>query len=86
MNGLHTDALAMVKASATQPETVFEGPKIPAGEDALLAEEQDYRYELDSEPEDGEGLADEDDGTDLGLEDGEEPWEEDDLHITSYNL
>jgi hypothetical protein len=79
---LRNDALAM--ANVMQPSTgsVFEDLPIPDGADAL-EEEQDYGYELGSESEDNEG-PDEEDG-DLGAEDGEEPWEVDDLHALGYD-
>ncbi len=70
----------MASVTQTQPETIFEGAQISDGESALLAEEQDYGYELGSEPEDGESLDEEDDGADLEAKDGKEPWEADDLH------
>ena len=64
---------------------------IPCGED-LLAEEQDYGYEIHSGSEDGcdsdEGLVSDEhegDAADLGAEDGEEPWDEDDLHVEGYD-
>jgi hypothetical protein len=82
---LRTDSLTMAKATVAQPDTNFEGPQIPDSEDALLAEEQDYGYELSSESEGDEGVDDEDDGGDLGAEDGEEPWEADDLHALGYD-
>ena len=81
---LHNNVLAMAKATPTQPDAIFVNPQIPDSEDALLAEEQDYGYELGSESEEGEG-PDEDDAVDLGAEDGEEPWEADDLHALGYD-
>jgi hypothetical protein len=81
---LRDDALAMAKVTVTQPDTIFEGPQIPDNEDTLLAEEQDYGYELGSESED-EGLGEDDDAADMGPEDGEEPWESDDLHALGYD-
>lgn len=86
---LRNDALAMANVMQPSTGTVFEdlrlGVPIPDGADALLEEEQDYGYELgsDSESEDDEGL-DEEDG-DLGAEDGEEPWDVDDLHALGYD-
>ena len=82
---LRTDVLTMAKVTVAQPDTNFEGPQIPDSEDALLAEEQDYGYELGSESEGDEGVDDEDDGGNLGAEDGEEPWEADNLHALGYD-
>jgi hypothetical protein len=53
---LRNDVLAMAKATLTQPDTNFVNPQIPDSEDALLAEEQDYGYELGSESEGDEGM------------------------------
>ena len=82
---LRSDALAMANVTAMQPSigAVFEDLPIPDGPDALLEEEQDYGYELGSESEDDEGPYEED--GDLGAEDGEEPWEVDDLHALGYD-
>jgi hypothetical protein len=83
---LHNDALAM--ANAMQPNVTdkfFEDlPMILDEADALLAEEQDYGYEFGSESEDDEGPDEDDDGN-LGAEDGEEPWEADDLNTLGYD-
>ena len=64
---------------------------ISRGKD-LLAEEQDYGYEIGSgskyDCDLDEGLdSDEHEGdaADLGAEDGEEPWDEDDLHAEGYD-
>ena len=55
------------------------------GED-LLAEEQDYGYEIGGGSEDEEGLDEcEGDASDLGAEDGEKPWDVDDLHAEGYD-
>ena len=64
---------------------------IPCGKD-LLAEEQDYGYEIGSGSEDDhdsdEGLdldEHEGDAAYLGAEDGEESCHEDDLHAEGYD-
>ena len=55
------------------------------GED-LLAEEQDYGYEIGGGSEDEEGLDEcEGDAADLGAEDGEKPWDVDHLHAEGYD-
>jgi hypothetical protein len=82
---LRNDALAMANATQPNTDTTFEDLPIPDGADALLAEEQDYGYELGSESEDDEDPDEGDDGGDLGAEDGEEPWEADDLHTLGYD-
>jgi len=82
---LRNDVLAMAKATLTQPDTNFVNPQIPDDEDALLAEVQDYGYELGSESEEDEGPDEEDDGADLGAEDGKEPWEAENLHTLGYD-
>ena len=82
---LRDDALAMANAKQPNTDTIFEDIQIPDGEDALLAEEQDYGYEFGGESEDEEGPDEEDDDADLGAEDGEEPWEADDLHTLGYD-
>lgn len=78
---LRKDAQAMAEATVTQPDTLSIDLQIPDSSDALLAEEQDFGYELCNESDDDESPDEEDDGVDdLGAEDGEEPWEEaDDL-------
>jgi hypothetical protein len=81
------DALAM--ANTTQSNTdpiVGSDLQIPDSEEAQLAEEQDYGYEIGGDSEDDESLDElEDDGADLGAEDGEEPWDMDDLYVEGYD-
>lgn len=78
---LQNDALAMVDAtqSSTDPIVDFSVDD----DESRLAEEQDYGYEMGtSESEDDE----ESDGdVDFGAEDGEEPWDVDDLHAEGYD-
>ena len=58
---------------------------IPCGKDQL-AEEQDHGYEIGSGSEDDcDSDEHEGDAADLGAEDGEEPWDEDDLHAEGYD-
>ena len=71
-----------VMANATQSNTdPIVDLQIPDSEEAKLAEEQDYGYEIDGESEDEV----ENDGADLGAEDGEEPWDMDDMQAEGYD-
>ena len=80
------DVLALAKGAVMQTDAVFVNLEIVEGEEALLAEEQDFGYELDDESEEEEDPSEEDDGRDLGAEDGEEPWEDgDDFHALGYD-
>jgi hypothetical protein len=88
----YTDAFrkdALVMANTTQLNTdpiVGSDLQIPDSEEAQLAEEQDYGYEIGGDSEDDESLDElEDDGADLGAEDGEEPWDMDDLYVEGYD-
>jgi hypothetical protein len=79
------DVLAMASVTELNPDTFVNHLGIPREED-LLAEEQDYGYEIGSGSEDEEGLDEHEfDAADLGAEDGEEPWDEDDLHAEGYD-
>ena len=83
------DVLVMDSVVQSSADTFVNHLGIPHGED-LLAEEQDYGYEIGSGSEDDldEGLdSDEHEGdaADFGAEDGEEPWDEDDLHVEGYD-
>jgi hypothetical protein len=72
-------AMASVTQSNDVADTFVNHLGIPREED-LLAEEQDYGYDIGSGSEDEEGFDDcEGDAADLGAEDGEEPWDVDDL-------
>ena len=80
---------SVVQSSA---DTFVDHLGIPCGED-LLAEEQDYGYEIGNGSEDdcdlneGSDLDEhEGDAADLGAEDGEEPWDENDLHVEGHRL
>lgn len=76
------DVLAMANATQSNTDPIVDSDlQIPDSEEAQLAEEQDYGYEIDDESEDDV----EDDGADLGAEDGEEPWEVDDLQAEGYD-
>ena len=79
---------SVVQSSA---DTFVDHLGIPCGED-LLAEEQDYGYGIGSGSVDDsdldEGLDSDEhkgDAADLGAEDGEEPWDEDDLLVEGYD-
>ena len=87
------DVLVMDSVVQSSADTFVNHLGIPHGKD-LLAEEQDYGYEIGSGSEDDcdldEGLdldldEHEGDAVDLGAEDGEEPWDEDDLHAEGYD-
>ena len=49
-------------------------------EDARLIEEEDYGYSI----EDGEDAGEDEEVDDMGAEDGEEPWDMDDLEAEGY--
>jgi hypothetical protein len=72
------DVLAMAGVVQSNADTFVDHLGIPCEED-LLAEEQDYGYDIASGSEDEEGLDDCEGDADLGAEDGEEPWDVDDL-------
>lgn len=57
---------------------------VPEGLEAQFSEREDYRYELGSDAED-EGDDEDNDEANSGPEDGEEPWEVDDLHAEGYD-
>jgi hypothetical protein len=81
------DVLAMASVTQSNTDTFVNHLGIPREED-VLAEEQDYGYEIGSGSEDEEGLDEHDsegDAADLGAEDGEEPWDVDDLHAEGYD-
>ena len=82
----HKDVLASAKGAVMQTDAILVNVKIVEGEEALLAEEQDFGYELGDESEGEEDPSEEDNGADLGAEDGEEPWEDaDDFHALGYD-
>jgi len=85
---LRGDALAMVNAqSTTAASTIVEEIQGVAESDevAQFAEKEDYGYELsDAEDEDSE-CDEDDDGANLGAEDGEEPWQMGDLYAEGYD-
>ena len=75
----------MASVTQSNADTFVNQLGIPREED-LLAEEQDYGYKIGSGSEDEEGLDEpEGDAADLGAEDGEEPWEADDLNAEGYD-
>lgn len=79
------DMLAMASVVQLNADTFIDHLGIPLEED-LLAEEQDYGYEIGGGSEDEEGLDEcEGDAADLGAEDGEKPWDVDDLHAEGYD-
>ena len=84
--GLRKDALAMahVQSTSAVPTEDDEFQIVPEGPEAQFSEKEDYGYELDSDAEDG-GDDEDDDDANLGAEDGEEPWEIDDLHAEGYD-
>ena len=78
------DVLAMANATQSNTDPIVDSDlQIPDSEEAQLAEEQDYGYEIDGELESEDDV--EDDGADLGAEDGEEPWDVDDLQAEGYD-
>jgi len=76
------DVRAMANAMQSNTDPIVDSDlQIPDSEEAQLAEEQDYGYEISGESEDEV----EDDGADLGAEDGEEPWDMDDIQAEGYD-
>ena len=49
-------------------------------EDAQLAEEEDYGYSIEDDEDEGDG----EEVDDMGAEDGEEPWDINDLEAEGY--
>ncbi len=76
----------MVNAQSTAaPSTLVEEVQsVAESEEAQFAEKEDYGYELGSDTE-NEDDGQNDDGVDLGAEDGEEPWQMGDLHTEGYD-
>ena len=86
---LREDALAMVNAQSTSAASAIVEDEVQVvdeleSEEARLAEKSDYGYELGSDAEDEDYVSDDNDAN-LGAEDGEEPWEMDDLHAEGYD-
>jgi hypothetical protein len=81
---LRKDALAMAHMQSTYSATEDEFPSEVEGPEAQFSEKEDYGYELGSDAED-EGDEEDDGDANLGAEDGEEPWEVDDLHAERYD-
>jgi hypothetical protein len=83
MAAFRKDAREMVKQSTSATGKFAEEQVHDTSEEARFAEEDDYGYELGDEiPLDNES-SDEDDN--LGAEDGEEPWDLDDLHAEGFD-
>jgi hypothetical protein len=81
---LRADALAMVNTYSTSAAFAVVDDElhvVPESEEDLLAERDDYGYELGEEESNDE----DDDIANLGAEDGEEPWAMDDLQAEGYD-
>jgi hypothetical protein len=71
---------------AVDDDSLEDGNQDKDLEGAGDAEEEDYGYVVsDSEDLEEEGAEDEEEGEDLGGEDGEEPWEMDDIQAEGFD-
>jgi hypothetical protein len=67
-------------ASTNDVDTSTAENAVIDNEDARLAEEEDYGYSIEDDEDEG----DDEEVDDMGAEDGEEPWDMNDLEAEGY--